>query len=380
MHALRIATPIVLALTLAAVGATQPAAPAPVSLLEWSFDVEVGGWQSSDPNSPPTITADPNVVRGEEGGAVLELAYTPALAEFTALVAPVETGLGGGKSLHYWLRTTDYSLLVTVVTEADGSEYAAIIASLPETWQEVALDLGAFGLGDDSSDENGRLDPDQIRSVAIVDATPFLAQAAAEETFIVAPDLGPRIMWLDDFSVSTQAIGPRWQSTQVDGRKAIRFESFEHTPLQWFILAGKGITVDYDPDRAADGDFSLRIAYDLPPGKLIGTMTGLTGVPLQGMKRLLMSVMSEESTILLVQLKEHDESEYNKMIELAPGDDLTRLEVPFDQLALGDDSTDENGQLDLDQIKELTIVDISLMTGTPVQVNTLWLDDIVFTE
>ncbi len=377
MKSLTIATTVLFAAALTHLSTGQVATPTPDPLLELSFDVEVGGWQSADPTTQPTITTDANVIRDERGG-VLEYQYTPALGQFTGLVAPVEAGLAGGKSLRFWLRTTDHALMAAILTEADGSEYVAMMSGLPGDWQEVALDFGEFQLGDDSSDENGQLDPEQIRSMGLADIMGVLAQAVMQQPFLIPPELHSRILWLDDFSVRTDSFGPRWQEIEVDGKPAVRLESFERSPLQWFVLAGKGIEVAYDQDHVAHGDFSLRITYDLPPGKLVGALTGLAGVPLTGMKRLSLSVMSEVPTMLLVQLKERDESEYNTTFEVAAGDALKPLEIELAQLALGDESTDENGRLDLDQVKEFVVVDISMMTENPVQLNTLWIDDIVF--
>ncbi len=369
-----------LAVGLTGLSVGQVATPEPAPPVQWSFDAEVGGWQSADPATQPTITTDANVIRGEEGGGVLEYEYTPAMGVFSGIVAPVETGLDGARSLHYWLSTTDYALLANVLTEIDGSEYVTMICSLPGAWQEVALDLAEFELGENSSDENGQLDADQVQGIAVADITGFLAQAALNETFLVPPDLNPRIMWLDEFAVSTESFGLRWQEFEVNGKPAVRLDSFEQSPLRWFLLAGKGIEVDYDQDHVADGEFSLRIAYDLPPGKLVGAMTGMSGAPLTGVERLSLSVMSEVPTTLLVQLKERDGSEYRTIRGITATDDLQRLHFGLEELELGDDSQDENGRLDLDQVREFVLADVSLMTETPVLVNTLWIDDIVFSQ
>lgn len=377
MKSLTTAIALLLTTALTNLSMGQVAAPTPGGPAELPFHVEVGAWQSADPATAPTVTTDANVVR-EAGRAVLEYEYTPALGQFAGLVAPVEAGLPGGKSLRFWLKTTDHALMAAILTEADGSGYVCMMSGLPGGWQEVALDFTEFQLGDDSSDENGQLDPEQVRSMGIADIIGFLEQAVIQEPFLVAPELHSRILWLDDFSVSAESSGPRWQETEVDGKPAVRLDSFERSPLQWFVLAGKGIEVDYDQDHVADGDFSLRITYDLPPGKLVGALTGVAGVPLAGMKRLSLSVMSEVPTMLLVQLKERDESEYNTTFEVEAGNALKPVELELADLKLGDNSTDENGRLDLDQVKELVVVDVSMMTENPVQLNTLWIDDLVF--
>lgn len=349
-------------------------------MLEWSFNQDAGQWQSTDPAGHVLVTTDANVIRGEEGGGVLEHAYTPAIGAISAMISPVETGLTGGQSLRFWIRTTDYAMLAVVLAEKDESRYMAAFYSLPERWQEVALGFGEFELTDDTQDENGRLDPQQVQAIMLGDLTSFLAQVAQQVPFIMAPDLEARMMWVDDLVVSAEPLEPRWEQTEAEGVRSVRVDGFETSPLHWFCLAGKGVEIDYDGERKVEGDFSLRLRYDLPAGKAFGVLTGLHGVPLAGMKRLSMAVMSEAPALLLLELKEADESKYQTTFQLEALADFETRNIPIDELTLGNDSSDENGQLDMDQVKDMTIADVSAMAQVPVTVNTLWIDDVVFSE
>jgi hypothetical protein len=353
--------------------------PAPGALALWTFDEGVGDLQSADPEATPKTTQDANVTRGAGHGAVLEYSYTAAAGKLGGVFAPVQANVGAARTLRFWLRTSDPCIVLANLSETDGSAYHVGFMGLPDRWQEIALDVGEFQLGDDSTDENGRLDPDQIAGLGIVDATGFLAQLVETVPFLIPPDLGPRMLWLDDLSLSSEAVPPRWSVTQVDGKRAVRMDSFESSPLQWVALAGKGVTVDYDSEFKAEGEFSLRLQYELPPQKLVGLMTSPQGPDLTGMKRLRLWLMSEVETSLIVTMKERDESDYSHMLDVQPSDKLELVDIDLSELTLGDDSTDENGHLDLDQVKELTLADVSMLTGKPVPVNTLWIDDVVFT-
>jgi hypothetical protein len=357
-------------------GATVAQAP----ILQWSFDGDTGSWQTTDQTGHVLVTTDANVIRSDEGGGVLEHAYTPAIGQISALVSPIETGLPGGRSLHFWLRTTDYALVAAILAEADQSRYMATFYSLPDRWQEVALDFSEFELTDDTQDENGKLDPQQVQAIMLGDIISFLAQAAEQVPFILAPDLEGRMMWLDELVVSAEPLDPRWEQVEVEGARTVRVDGFETSPLHWFVLTGKGIEVDYDDELKAEGSLSLRVRYDLPAGKILGVLTGLRGVPLTGMNRLSVAVMSETPTLLLLELKEADESKYQTTFQLEALDEFETLEVSLADLALSDDSTDENGRLDVDQVKEMVIADVSAMAEMPVTVNTIWLDDVVFSE
>jgi hypothetical protein len=90
--------------------------------------------------------------------------------------------------------------------------------------------------------------------------------------------------------------------------------------------------------------------------------------------------MSEVEATVIISMKERDGSEYTQFIELTAGDELQPYEFDLASFTLSDDSQDENGQLDLTQVKELSIADVSVLSGKTVPTNTLWLDDLTFIE
>ncbi len=359
--------------------ALAAAAAAQAPLAEWTFDTGVGEWTSLDPGATVSVTTDANVVR-EGAGACLEYAYTPQAGALTGALTPVTAGLPGAQSVRFHLRTSEYAWATVVLAEADRSAYVATFSSLPATWQEVALGLNEFRLMDNTEDENGQLDPEQIAAVGFGDVVSLLAAVARQVPFILAPELGPRMLWLDDVRVEAEPVPPRWEVTQAGGARAVRLDSFEGAPLQWLTLTGAGIEVAYDRERVADGELSLRVSYSLPPDKVFGLLTDPADAPLAGTRRLQMSVASKEAITLLLELKETDESKYHARATLAGTGQFEEVNVPLTDFALADDSTDENGRLDLDQLKEFLIADLSGALGTPTGANTLWLDNLRFTE
>ncbi len=357
--------------------ATSACAQDPVA--DWTFDDDTGQWQGVGPAALLSVTADENIVR-EDANPVAEFSYTAEIGSMSGVMTPIDMPLVDAKTLSFWLRTSDPVIALVSISEADGSNYMTGFFSLPDRWQEVAIGLSEFALDDDSGDENGQLDPDQIDGLVIIDATAFLAEMASQVQFLEAPELGPRMLWLDDVSVDAEALPPRWETVDIDGARAIRFDSLESTPLQWMMLAGKNIELDYDDELVADGNFSLRVVYDLPAGKLLGLMSNPGPAPLEETTRLRLSVMTEKKITLLIGLKEDDESEYNVMVPVEPADDFTVVEFALADFALSDDSGDENGQLDIEQVSEFSIADVSFMAGEPAGYNTLWIDDILFIE
>jgi hypothetical protein len=365
---------ILLPLTLVAVSVAQ--AP---PIAEWSFEAGASEWKSLDPAARISVTSDANVVR-EHGGSCLEFAYTPKEGVISGAVSPVTSGLAGAQSIRLWVKTSEYAFATVLLAETDGSAYVSTFSSLPGAWQEVALGFSEFLPMDNTTDENHRLDPEQIGAVGLGDVIFLLDMLAKQLPFIPAPDMGPRLLWLDDVKVQAEPVPPRWEVTQIDGARAVRLDSFEGAPLQWLTLCGSGIEVTYDKERRTHGDYSLRASYDLPAGKVFGLMTPPADAPLAGTKTLRMSVMSEAPIVLLVELKERDESKYHGTAQIVGEGKFVDVRIPLADFKLADDSTDENGKLDMDQLKELLIVDVSAAVGTPVTANTLWLDDVIFSD
>ena len=244
----------------------------------------------------------------------------------------------------------------------------------------MSLDLSDFTLGDDSTDENEQLDPDQVQAIMIADVVTMLAILADQIPFIIAPDMSPRMLWLDDLWVDVQGVDPRWVAFDVDGEKGVQVDSFESAPLQWMMLAGSGIEAAYDDELKAEGEFSMRVSYDLPPNKAFAMLTSLGGIPVAGTTGMRISLLSEVETTLLLEIEELDKSKYQTMIPLTTGDEFDTVELAWAEFTLSEDSTDENGQLDITQAKQILFADISAITEAPVALNTIWLDDLVLFE
>jgi len=90
--------------------------------------------------------------------------------------------------LSFWIRATRNQAHVYVgAHERDDSDYGTIFSVEPgEGWKHVEVDMSTFVLGDDSQDENDRLDYDQITNVAIADVSAFTGGS------------GPNVLLIDE--------------------------------------------------------------------------------------------------------------------------------------------------------------------------------------
>ena len=78
---------------------------------------------------------------------------------------------------------------------------------------------------------------------------------------------------------------------------------------------------------------------------------------------------------VLVGLKERDGSEYEVVVQLDREGQWTLHKLRPSEFSLGDDSEDENDTLDLDQVREISLVDVTGLLQQAAGENAIWLDD-----
>jgi outer membrane murein-binding lipoprotein Lpp len=119
-----------------------------------------------------------------EGRGALSLSYTlkpNTLAMAYRTCIPVNR-------LSFWIRATQRPAdLYVGAHERDDSDYGTTVRVEPdEGWKHMAVDLGTLALGDDSQDENARLDFDQISGVFMGDISAFQG------------GVGPNVLLIDE--------------------------------------------------------------------------------------------------------------------------------------------------------------------------------------
>ncbi len=181
--------------------ATSTSAP-PASLTQLavdSFDAGIEGWHSW----------------GEEG-ALVEVAWDPTgqllwsvdLQPATAAILIREwPELAGADGVTIRLRSRHrFSFLILAVQEADESGYGLILPLSAGRSTEYMLPFESFGLLDDSKDENGVLDSDQLSRLMIIDIAGFLGLPTPNEV-----EIGEVVLWsgtVAPFDLSCSAAGP----------------------------------------------------------------------------------------------------------------------------------------------------------------------------
>lgn len=184
-------------------GGTAPVSSGPVKVgadsafLVDNFEGEIVRWSPMRVTlaQPPAIeafpegtslkllkeAAGPGMARTavEAGGRGLRYTYNRAGNQAYALFRDLgRADVSKADRFKLSLRVSQRSLLLVSVKERDGSEYQHTLApEKTEGWQTLDLALADLSLGGDSKDENNRLDPDQIKEIAVIDASAFAGGA-----------------------------------------------------------------------------------------------------------------------------------------------------------------------------------------------------------
>ncbi|MFQ5811285.1 MAG: hypothetical protein ACE5JM_16835 [Armatimonadota bacterium] len=344
------------------------------------FEVDLGGWQvfelrfdgaPAQPRATLDITDEPANVK--TGIGALRFAYE---AEKGAIRAAVlgEPALAGMRSLRFWIKSSAATPVLVQLRERDESEYA-IAALLPAgKWQRVAVNLADLWLDENSADENGRLDTDQVATIALADVAPFLAMladAAPELAGLFPVELGLRELVIDDFELSPETVPQLHPTRQTADGTELTIDSFDSGMVMWLPFGGATAEVV----QQAPGESYLRLHHEAKP--FAGLMTPLVlGLPLDGLQRISLRVKCAVDCVLAVSLEERDDSRYSAAMVAKGGEQWQTLSVALQQFKLDDDSKDENARLDLDALKNLTLADVSGMVSLTGP-RTLLVDDIV---
>jgi hypothetical protein len=243
------------------------------------------------------------------------------------------------RCLQFTVKVKLLTPLLISVSEEDGSRYQQVLTIPPLDWRAVTLYFADFNLSDDSQDENGRLDPAQITQIAFVDGAAFLValaeQAQNQPMRMPAVQKGENEIRLDDVKLTDDET-PLARAV-VDASANV---------LRGIAVFGPETRVQRDQEGLS-GMPSWRITGRLQEGEIGLLLWPLGPGVLANSPGMHIVLRSEQSVSMVMVVKERDGSEYNVFIPIAGGQTMDS-QLPWPDFKLGDDSTDENGQLDVD--------------------------------
>lgn len=338
---------------------------------------------AADPNAKLTVAAEAAQVKTGKGA--LAYSYTVKPKSMSLLVLPKEQDLSGMKSLRFWAKSGTATGVMVGIGERSGATYQTTVYCPAGEWQEVVVNLDDLQVDDPKKDANGKLDLDQVASFTVADIAGFLVNAV--------PDIqGTRTLYLDDIALSSQAAPVTSGRTKNSAGKPIfLLDSFETPTIRWTPITldvANGFKFNaFDLPLRVDGDVpagggkgSLQASYTRAAGKLPVIMRDVAKSDLKGVTGLNFHIKTSRDGTFMIGIEEKDGSRYHKMMELKAGDLWNERALPFPTVTLADDSQDENGQLDAEQIKQVSIVDITALLGADLGgANTVYVDQLYFT-
>jgi hypothetical protein len=349
--------------------------------VEWSGLALGEGGVNPDADSKFTITHEAASVKAGKGALSYAYDITPKTVRVLALQRPLD--LTGMKSLNLWVKCSQATSVIVGLGDNSGASYQANAHCPAGAWQEIAVNLDELTVDEPAKDPNGKLDLDQVVSITLLDIAGFIA--------MFLPDVkGSRTMMIDDILFSSKPVVSSTGPAQVTRVVPVHLvDNFESSVIRWipislelaeppkFALFEAPVTVDKDVPQGG-GKQSLKLSYPRKGKKIHGVMRTVDKVDLSKATTLDLAIKCSHDGIFFIAIEEKDGSRYNKKIDLLLGD-WKSFSWPLSEFTIADDSQDENGKLDPDQIKQITIADATLLLGggEADQVH-LWVDQVLF--
>jgi len=297
-------------------------------------------WSTTACDATLAITRAPENVRS--GSGALELAWEATDGRLAILTVSPVTIDSRPRSLRLSVKLAEQSPVMYGVREADGSSYQGYLYTPGGAWHDLAIDLDELMLSEGSEDENGRLDVREISGITVAD----LSNLAGEAGKSLGVKHGRQQMWLDDVALSDELAPHR--SSRGPGDEAI-IDDFDRDPIRCLPIGGPALTLVAGPDE--DDTSALRVRYDRDHYRWVGFVAAVGYLDLNERVNVCLRLRSEQRAPLQVVLEERDGSKYVARHRLDPARGWYVLRLPFERFKPDRHTSDENEQLDLDQLR-----------------------------
>jgi len=272
------------------------------------------------------------------------------------------------KSLHFWVQADHATSLLLTFSEKNGGRYQAPISVTPNVWQEVAVAPSDLMLSDDAGsppDPDGKLDPDQIESIGLVDIDSFLAQEAGDQSpYDIAT--GPHTLYLSHFVVSDAPL-----PTIPGAAGEVQLTPFLRPQIDWLTIGD--MSVQKVTEKPLSGP-SMKVTYTQKQKKVFGMIKAIPTGAFANAKQIGFAIASQRPVTLVVQIETKNGLKYKNQIQVPEGSVLKEFALPFTDFTPADDSADANAPLDLKQISKVIFLDVTGFLIGGNQDNILWIN------
>lgn len=357
------------------------AAFAQEALLHNTFEEKTEGWIAVGPQSRIRVVTEAEAAKSGKGA--LEFQYTiqekldakgGADPPVDVLIRPTPGGmLAKMRSLRFAVRVNNETPLFIALAEKDGGRYTTSLWVGKGGWQEIALAPEDFVLSTDKNDPkdpNNQLDLAAVENIMLVNPLVFLAPmlSQSEQGGIseAALRIGKHTLWLDDFMVSAEPLA----SPKPD---PAAIESYHRDIVRWFGLGELEMKID---PAAPTKTRALRVDYRQGDSSYISVIRTVSGLPADAGDSLSFDFAAAKSSRMVMTLEEQNGAKYALQFAIPGDSDPIHRVFALSEFALDENSKDTNQQLDITQVKSLSITDVTGAFGLPKQKNTLWIGPI----
>jgi len=340
------------------------------SRLDFESDELDPRWSAVDPEAVLSITREAaNVATGR---GALELAYSPRQGVFEQISF---SGLGVEQAsvLSLKIKATSATSLSIGVEEQNGAMYQGLLRAAADKWVGVSVSLDELVLAENSQDDNGRLDPDQLRGFFLAD----LANLGGETGRALGLKEGEQRLWLDDLELDQNAkVTLRSRVEKLGDEWLLVVDGFEDG-VAWVLPIREAGLAFVNGAPEAQGRRALEMTYT-PKGRWVGFVCAPPSrLDLSAGTEFHMWTKAELSARMVVVLEERDGSKYETAAKTEADGKWHSVRLPLAEFLMDDDTTDENGQLDVGQVYRLILlVDTFDADVTPAGTGSIAIDDI----
>ncbi|RYX82415.1 hypothetical protein EON83_19575 [bacterium] len=345
--------------------AQPPQLPEP--LWEQNFENDGGTWIAMGETAKTSIERIPDNVK--EGAGSLRFDYQIANGEGNILISPLAPrSLDTLATMSFWIKCNQNASFIFALQEQGGGRFGTAFSVIKDQWQKVIITPEELSLQigkNDPKDADGKLNTEKIEGVALVDFGQFFAQMAtnAQNPLAKALDFkaGTRTVFLDGLKFSSKPPSPPLAD-------AAFLDKFKQPQLAWIGVGDVALKTYRTEDPPSD---ELQADYTQTAGHAVAFAKLLPANALTGKEDLWFNILSKQPATIVVQLEEQNGGKYNMVFPVSAGTTPVLKTLTFADFKPSDDSKDDNHQLDLNQVKQILILDASGILGAGAGANTL---------
>lgn len=354
------------------------AAAAQSTVFKQTFETDTDQWMVMGTSGSVKLSKD-----ARSGAGALAFTYSLDGKGLAPAVLPTGQGrLAEMRRIRFWMKSDHDATFAVFLGEKKpgGGDYTASVWAPMNVWQQVNLGLPDFVASDgpnDPVDPDGKLDPDQVEGIGILDLSGFLNQMPAESPMVVARKTGQHTLLIDDFEVLGGGGVPK-SSPLVPSPLVI--DAFDRGFLQWMTLGGMKLSLA-SPAGNPIGAPALAAAIQGVDGKLTVMVRRVNGADIAGAKRLAFDIAAEHEGTFTLSIETKTPSSqggqgprYNFLIYPPEGRKVFRVNVSLADFEHDANSPeDPAGTLEASRIKSISIGDITALAGGAVADNRIWI-------